>query len=171
MRNAIPVAALAKQLGWHVTVADGRPAYAKADRFPGADSVVLLPAPVEISSRSVVLFLTHNYPLDLKLLGGVIGRGLTEDNRRRGFRRGRKQIRPVNVHHGIDDRGDGAGKHAGIDGLCDIADVVPGDGHLEHRVQPAIERRYADDEDANAAAALGNHELSLSGAAQRSFSE
>ena len=37
--DAVPLVNIAKQIGWHVTVADGRPAYAKASRFPGADRV------------------------------------------------------------------------------------------------------------------------------------
>jgi xanthine/CO dehydrogenase XdhC/CoxF family maturation factor len=55
--DAIPLVAFAKQLGWHVTVADVRPAYARPDRFAGVDRVVLM---------------THNYPLDLKLLPPIL---------------------------------------------------------------------------------------------------
>lgn len=32
--DAIPLVHFANQLGWDVTVADGRPAYARAERFP-----------------------------------------------------------------------------------------------------------------------------------------
>lgn len=75
--DAIPVAAMAKQLGWHVTVADGRPAYAKAERFPGADRVVVMPAgdplrEIAIDEETAVVFMTHNYPLDLRLLPRVL---------------------------------------------------------------------------------------------------
>lgn len=71
--DAIPLTALAHELGWHVTVADGRPAYATAARFPSADEVRLLPADArldqfEISPESAVVLMSHNYPQDSRLL-------------------------------------------------------------------------------------------------------
>ena len=72
--DAIPLVAIAKEIGWHVTVADGRPAYAKAERFPGADRVALLPREsVEIGRDSVVVLMTHNYPQDRDLLRRMLG--------------------------------------------------------------------------------------------------
>ena len=41
--DAPPLVRLAKELGWHVTVADPRPAYATSERFPQADAVVVCP--------------------------------------------------------------------------------------------------------------------------------
>ncbi len=38
--DALPLAQAAKNLGWHVTVIDARPAYATAERFPSADAVI-----------------------------------------------------------------------------------------------------------------------------------
>ncbi len=70
--DAIPLVAIAKQMGWHVTVADGRPAYAKKERFPEADRVVLLPAEIKITEDSVVVFITHNYPFDESMLREVL---------------------------------------------------------------------------------------------------
>lgn len=72
--DAIPVATFAKQLGWHVTVADGRPAYATTARFPQADRVIVmrpgeLPA---IDEETLVVMMTHNYPQDGKLLPGIL---------------------------------------------------------------------------------------------------
>ena len=71
--DAVPLVAMAKELGWDVTVADGRPAYARKDRFPNADRVVLLNADDDlrglgITAESVVVMITHNYPQDEKLL-------------------------------------------------------------------------------------------------------
>jgi xanthine dehydrogenase accessory factor len=71
--DAVPVAAIAKQMGWHVTVADGRPAYAKASRFPGADRVVVMSsrdllADIEVGPETAVVMMTHNYPQDARLL-------------------------------------------------------------------------------------------------------
>ena len=75
--DAVPLVNIAKQIGWHVTVADGRPAYAKASRFPNADSVVHirpndLLAGLEIGPQTVVVVMTHNYPQDGKLLQRIL---------------------------------------------------------------------------------------------------
>ena len=77
--DAIPLAAIARSLGWSVAVADGRPAYARADRFPGAGHVVAMPAgdplrDVAIDEETAVVMMTHNYPLDLGLLPQVLAR-------------------------------------------------------------------------------------------------
>jgi xanthine/CO dehydrogenase XdhC/CoxF family maturation factor len=48
--DAAPVVELAALLGWQVTIADHRPAYAVAERFARAKQVVLSPAP-ELSKR------------------------------------------------------------------------------------------------------------------------
>jgi len=75
--DAIPVVNIAKQLGWHVTVADGRPAYATRARFPEADRVVVLKEPdllsgIELNQESVVVVMTHNFPQDVKLLRHIL---------------------------------------------------------------------------------------------------
>ena len=75
--DAIPLVNIAKQIGWHVTVADGRPAYAKAGRFPDADCVVHIHpgdplAGLEIGPQTAVVLMTHNYPQDGKLLQRIL---------------------------------------------------------------------------------------------------
>jgi xanthine dehydrogenase accessory factor len=75
--DSIPLVNFATQLGWQVTVADGRPAYARAERFPGAYRVLQLAAadPVRdivLDSETAVVMMTHNYPLDLLLLPGIL---------------------------------------------------------------------------------------------------
>lgn len=71
--DAPPLLRLAKELGWHVTVADARPAYATPERFPQADAVLVCP-PEEASSRlpvdarTAVVLVTHNYLHDRALL-------------------------------------------------------------------------------------------------------
>lgn len=67
--DAIPVYAIAKTLGWQVTVVDHRAAFATRERFPEADSVrVLAPEKyagnLSIDSRSVAVVMTHNYEKD-----------------------------------------------------------------------------------------------------------
>jgi xanthine dehydrogenase accessory factor len=70
--DAEPVARLAIELGWDVTVVDGRPAYARAERFPGARVVLAAPerAPAEagIDAEGFVLVMTHHYLHDRDLL-------------------------------------------------------------------------------------------------------
>ena len=77
--DAIPLVKFAKELGWHVTVADGRAHYAQASRFPDADRVVLLGredvlAGIEITRESIVVLMTHNYPMDVKLVERILRR-------------------------------------------------------------------------------------------------
>lgn len=71
--DSMPLVRIAKELGWHVTVVDSRPAYATPDRFPLADAVVVcrpeaLREKVCLSDRAVAAIMTHNYLHDLKLL-------------------------------------------------------------------------------------------------------
>ncbi|MBX3026072.1 XdhC family protein [bacterium] len=75
--DALPLVTLAAQLGWHVTIADGRRGFARADRFPGADRVVLLSreqplAGLTIDGDSIVVLMTHNFPQDAALLRALL---------------------------------------------------------------------------------------------------
>ena len=71
--DTIPLAEMARMLGWQVTVVDGRPAYAKADRFiAGCQVLVAKPAALlerlTIDERTAFVLLTHNYNYDLAML-------------------------------------------------------------------------------------------------------
>ena len=75
--DAQPFVRFAKDLGWKVTVADGRANYATAARFPEADSVVVIrpDAPlkdIEITRQTAVVMMTHNYPQDVALLRHIL---------------------------------------------------------------------------------------------------
>ncbi len=75
--DAMPVVRLAKALGWHVTVADHREAYANATRFPDADRLVVcatkdVAAHVSLEDGTLALIMTHNYLRDLDLLEIVL---------------------------------------------------------------------------------------------------
>lgn len=76
--DVLPVVAMARLLGWHVTVADHRSAYARPERFPGADHVIVLPATGEldlgIDEETAVVMMTHNYPQDVAWLPRVLAR-------------------------------------------------------------------------------------------------
>ena len=68
-----PVVQMAAQLGWQVTVADGRASHATQARFPEADKVVVARAEnlveaTAVNSRTVCLLMTHNYQYDLAAL-------------------------------------------------------------------------------------------------------
>jgi xanthine/CO dehydrogenase XdhC/CoxF family maturation factor len=68
-----PVARMAKELGWFVGVLDHRPAFARPERFPEADTVraghpaQALPG-LPLDARSAVVLMTHNYVKDLESL-------------------------------------------------------------------------------------------------------
>ena len=71
--DAAPLVRLAKELGWHVTVVDERPALADPARFPLADAVLACPPEsiaerVGLDARTVAVLTTHNYLEDLRLL-------------------------------------------------------------------------------------------------------
>jgi xanthine dehydrogenase accessory factor len=71
--DARPLARIAAELGWAVTVADPRPSMLTRARFPGAASLVLGPAD-ELVARaapapgSLAVVMTHHYRHDLPLL-------------------------------------------------------------------------------------------------------
>lgn len=71
--DAIPLAEMARRLGWRVVVIDSRPEYLTAERFPGADQLIHarpkdpLPNGV-IDSCTYVVLMTHNYMQDIAIL-------------------------------------------------------------------------------------------------------
>lgn len=75
--GAFPLARLAGELGWHVTVIDHRPAYATRESFPGAEAVILS-EPGEIESHVTLLpgdatvIMTHNFNTDCLLLRSLL---------------------------------------------------------------------------------------------------
>ncbi len=79
--DAQPLARLAHELGWHVTVADPRPASATADRFPTADALVVgsaadLVARVAPGPDMLAVVMTHHYVHDVPLLRALLARPL-----------------------------------------------------------------------------------------------
>ncbi len=79
--DAQPLVRLAHELGWHVTVADPRPAFATAARFPTADAFFVAPA-AELVARAapgpdaLAVVMTHHYVHDVPLLRGLLARPL-----------------------------------------------------------------------------------------------
>ncbi len=71
--DAVPLVALAKSLGWHVTVTDDCIAHLSPKRFPGADEVRMIPrhdaaAHIVVRPRTAALLMSHSYNYDLAIL-------------------------------------------------------------------------------------------------------
>ncbi len=74
--DAQPLARLAHELGWQVTVVDSRAASATAGRFPGATVIVAPPesavAALTIDPRTLVVVMTHRFREDAVLLRDLL---------------------------------------------------------------------------------------------------
>lgn len=71
--DAVPLVRFAKDLGWHVTVVDGRPGHASPVNFPRADALVparpeSIAERVPLDARTVAVVMNHNYLDDLATL-------------------------------------------------------------------------------------------------------
>lgn len=79
--DAQPLARFASELGWHVTIADPRTAFATAARFPTADTLVVSPA-ADLADRAapdagaLAVVMTHHYVHDLPLVRALLPRPL-----------------------------------------------------------------------------------------------
>lgn len=71
-QDALPLVRLAKELGWHVTVADTRGKRARPEPFPLADCVCLGWPDIEIDERTAAVVMTHNYPDDRRVLQSLL---------------------------------------------------------------------------------------------------
>jgi xanthine dehydrogenase accessory factor len=71
--DIMPLVAMSEILGWKTTIVDGRPAYAKKERFPASCSVLLARPEqvidqININDRTAIILMTHNYNYDLAML-------------------------------------------------------------------------------------------------------
>jgi xanthine dehydrogenase accessory factor len=76
--DAIPVVALASQLGWKVVVVDDREAFLTEQRFPGASQFVLaepseVVAKAGVDHRTHAVVMSHNYLRDRDYLRAFLG--------------------------------------------------------------------------------------------------
>jgi xanthine dehydrogenase accessory factor len=75
--DAQPLARMALELGWRVTIADPRPALLTEQRFPGVSALVLGP-PDELVARaapfpgSLAVVMTHHYRHDVPLMSHLL---------------------------------------------------------------------------------------------------
>ena len=69
--DAVPLTDTAHYLGWEVFVYDGRPHYARREKFPHADDVIVriagAPAP-PVDDWTVAVLMSHSYSQDLEAL-------------------------------------------------------------------------------------------------------
>ena len=75
--DAVPVARLAKELGWQVTVTDDCVAHLAPKRFPEADAVVPINRheaadKLPIDEYTAALLLSHNYKYDIAVLESLL---------------------------------------------------------------------------------------------------
>ena len=71
--DAQPLARLARELGWQITIADPRATFATAERFPEADALVVgaaedLIAKVAPEADTLAVVMTHHYVHDVPIL-------------------------------------------------------------------------------------------------------
>jgi xanthine/CO dehydrogenase XdhC/CoxF family maturation factor len=71
--DAAPLVRLSAEIGWNVTVVDRRAAFARRDRFPAANSVILtepedLASRVTLDATTAAVIMTHHFETDLNFL-------------------------------------------------------------------------------------------------------
>lgn len=75
--DAQVLARMAELLGWQVSIADGRPTHANAQRF-GAACQIIVAKPekvlerLQLDARSAVVLMTHNFPYDLAIFKALL---------------------------------------------------------------------------------------------------
>jgi xanthine/CO dehydrogenase XdhC/CoxF family maturation factor len=79
--DAVPVARLATEMGWNCIIADHRPGFARADRFPDACEVrVMQPSElgqyIPLSQVDAVILMTHHLGHDRAYLSQVVAASL-----------------------------------------------------------------------------------------------
>jgi len=71
--DAVPLTKIASVLGWNITVVDGRPNYASAERFPSVNKLMVAKpgqvlADLEINEWTAFVLMTHNYNYEIAFL-------------------------------------------------------------------------------------------------------
>lgn len=74
--DVFPLVQMSEVLGWDITLVDGRPKYANAQRFPACRLIVADPENalqhLVIDDRTAVVLMTHNYNYDKALLKAML---------------------------------------------------------------------------------------------------
>jgi len=84
--DAPPLVSMATELGWIVTVVDGRPAYLTQESFPSADELILAhpgdtSGAITIPREAAAVVMTHNFNNDLALVRTLLGSLLRRSSR------------------------------------------------------------------------------------------
>ena len=66
--DAWPLASMAKTLGWEVSVADHRPAYASDKNFPQVDQTLLFEDQLDLRRLTAAVIMSHNLQVDRRYL-------------------------------------------------------------------------------------------------------
>lgn len=71
--DAIPLTKIASVLGWNITVVDGRPNYASAERFPSVQKLIVAKPDQVLNSLAInewtaFVLMTHNYNYEIAFL-------------------------------------------------------------------------------------------------------
>jgi xanthine/CO dehydrogenase XdhC/CoxF family maturation factor len=71
--DAMPLAAMAEQLGWKLVLVDGRNTHANTQRFPSANKIIVAKPEravdqLAIDTRTAIVLMTHNYNYDMEML-------------------------------------------------------------------------------------------------------
>ena len=79
--DVMPLVQMADVLGWESTVVDGRPGYAKKERFTSACQVLVSKPEnvldkLTIDDQTVFLLMTHNYNYDLAMLRALLNKDI-----------------------------------------------------------------------------------------------
>ena len=74
--DAVPLTETGRQLGWYVSVFDGRAHYARREKFPRAHAVTVRDSnsslnDLQIDSRTVAVVMTHSYSQDLNFVSAL----------------------------------------------------------------------------------------------------
>ncbi len=149
--DAVPLVRVAKEVGWHVTVVDGRAAYARADRFLLADVVRVSPPgkAIELEEGAAVVLMTHSFAHDAAILGWL-PEGLAYVGVLGPVHRTKRLLDEIGI--------DGSRLHApigldlGADGPDEIALAIVAEilavrkgraaGHLKGRMTPLHQKDY-----------------------------
>ena len=79
--DVFPLVEMATIIGWQTTVVDGRPAYAKADRFSSSCQVLVskpenVLSQIKIDKQTVFVLMTHNYNYDIAMLEALLSKDI-----------------------------------------------------------------------------------------------
>ncbi len=123
--DALPVVRIAHELGWHITVFDGRPAHATSQRFPQADQVILTTAAdplggFTIDPHAAAILMNHNVTADR----AVLRRMFAEPPRYAGVLGPRQRAEKMLAALGIDKEPGWLHAPAGLDIGADSPDAI-----------------------------------------------